>query len=51
VGRAGGMRRGRGRLGRPRWAREERWAEFYFSFSFLFFLFSIYFSLTLCANK
>jgi hypothetical protein len=35
--------RGEGMLGRPRWAREERWAEFYFSFycSFLslFYLF------------
>jgi hypothetical protein len=52
LGRAGGGGEGRegerGRLGRPRWAREGSWATFPFSF---FFLFSIYFSLTVCANK
>jgi hypothetical protein len=43
--------RGKGRLGRPSWAREGvglKSISLFFSF---FFLFSIYFSLTLCANK
>jgi hypothetical protein len=52
VGRGREKRGGRGeRLGRPSWAREGVGLKSFSPFLFFFFLFSIYFSLTLCANK
>jgi hypothetical protein len=49
--RGGKGREGRGRLGRPSWAREGVGLNSVFPFLSLFLLFSIYFSWTLCVNK